>query len=84
MYKNCKVKKCLQQVPVRLAIQLPPSDKQAVPSGDSIVQFIGDQGEMDVVERTSLRLNDRELDVLCPGWNKISSSLISTTLLFIC
>ncbi|XP_062513592.1 uncharacterized protein LOC134189372 [Corticium candelabrum] len=79
--RNCEIipEHIAIDVPVRLAIQLPPSDKQAVPSGDSIVQFIGDQGEMDVVERTSLRLNDRELDVLCPAWPFSGRLLVRVT-----
>ena len=52
---------------MRLAIRLPSSEKLVTLSENCFVQFVGDQGETDIAESPILRLNDKELDVLCPG-----------------
>jgi hypothetical protein len=69
-------------VPVRLAIHLPSSEKLITFSENCFVQFVSDQGEADVSERPILKLNEKELDVLCPAWpcsGRVFVRIVSST-----
>lgn len=60
---------------MRLAIQLALSEKPVTSTDDCFVQFVSDQRDIDIVERPCLRVNDRELDVLCPGTQILVAAL---------